>query len=267
METEKKFIETPAGEKISAVIHKPEIFAIGTVLLQHGLYSNKEGSWEERADYLADKGFKAVRFDRRGYGESDRDFHEFNLSTGIEDSISVMDHLEEENYFILGSSFGGLIGIYAAVEDNRVKALSLRSPVTYTRSVFKDMRKKVKKEGKIEIEEMPGEHMDRTFFDDLDSYKIEEAAKELDIPTMIFHGTEDEVVPIEDSREFYQMLDVEKEFEKKEGETHVFSDEGNEFVLKKTVEWFSIAMIEIPDEEEEDSAMDAFDTASSLKDQ
>ncbi len=72
METEKKFIENQQNEEIAAVIHKPEKEQKGVLLLQHGLFSDKEGSWERRAETFAKRGFKAIRFDRRVQSSSSR---------------------------------------------------------------------------------------------------------------------------------------------------------------------------------------------------
>lgn len=242
MREERKFIETPNGDEIAAVIHHPENSPKGLTLLQHGLYSDKEGSWETRAKYLANEGFIAVRFDRRGYGESDRKFHEFNLSTGIEDTLTLVDFFEtegEDKFGILGSSFGGLIAIHAVAVDSRINALVLRAPVTYTQSVFAELREEVTKKGKMDLEEMPGEHIDKIFFEDLDNYHAEDASGKIKAPTLIFHGTDDEVVPIKDSKKFYRSLDVEKNLIEAEGEGHVFSGEGGREVLEKSAHWFS----------------------------
>ncbi|KXA96455.1 hypothetical protein AKJ39_04415 [candidate division MSBL1 archaeon SCGC-AAA259J03] len=243
MRTEKRFIKTPEGEKIAAVIHYPGKSPKGSVLLQHGLFSDKEGNWERRADFLAERGFKAVRFDRRGYGESDRDFHEFNLTSGVEDSVTIMDFLEgddEEKFAIYGSSFGGLIAIHVAAIDSRVDVLGLRAPVTFTERVFADLREEVEREGVLDLdEEMQGARMELEFFQDLDEYDAEEAARRITVPTILFHGVEDEVVPIQDSKRFYDLIEVDKEFVEVRGGGHVFVLERDREVLERAAEWFS----------------------------
>ncbi len=241
MKTKKVFIENKDGERIAAVIHNPLKESKATILLQHGLYSNKEGSWERRADYFAKNGFKSVRFDRRGYGESDGEFHEFNLTTGIEDSISVMNFLEgkgNQKYGIFGSSFGGLIAIHAASKDKRIKTLALRAPVTYHESVFSNLKEEIEEKGKIKPEEMPGAYIKKSFFTDLDSYDTEKAAKNIEVPTIIFHGENDSVVPIEGSKRFYELIDTKKKFEKFTKEGHIFSERKDKVALEKSARWF-----------------------------
>ncbi len=242
MKVEKRFVKTQEGEKIASVIHTPEEDYKGNVLLQHGLFSDKGGNWERRANTFAKNGFKAIRFDRRGYGESDREFHEFNLTTGIEDTITILNHLEErgeEKFVIYGSSFGGLIGIHAAVQDSRVSVMGLRAPATFTDSLFSEMEELVREEGRVSLEdEMEGASFDESFFDDLEKYDAGGAAEDFDIPTIIFHGDEDDVVPLEDSEKFYKLLDTGKEFHKVKGEGHVFSLKQDQRVLEMTAEWF-----------------------------
>ncbi len=242
LKAEEKFLENSEGEKIASIIHTPEEDFKGTVLLQHGLFSDKGGSWERRANTFAENGYKAIRFDRRGYGESDREFHEFNLTTGIEDTITILNHLEdqgEKKFAIYGSSFGGLIGIHAAVQDSRVSVMGLRAPATFTDSLFSEMEEVVREEGRVSLEEeMEGASVDESFFDHLEKYDASNAAEKLDIPTIIFHGDGDDVIPRQDSKKFYRLLDTEKEFYTVEEEGHVFSLEQDQRVLEIVVEWF-----------------------------
>ncbi len=242
MKSYERVVENENGEEIASVIHEPEGKPKASVLLQHGLYSNKGGGWKERADYFAEKGFKAVRFDRRGYGESDRDFVDFNLTTGIEDSVNIIDFLEEsgeETFTIYGSSFGGLIAIHVAARDERVGAVSLRAPVTYTEMVLADLRKEVERRGRIPLEEMPGEYIEESFFEDLKSYDIEEAAETINVPTLIFQGNDDDIVPSEGTKEFYRKLNVKKKILVYGGEGHVFSRKNDRDALEETSKWFS----------------------------
>ncbi len=241
MKSEKKFIKTSDEDKIAAVIHYPHQQIKGSVLLQHGFFSNKEGRYKKRANYLARNGYKAVRFDRRGYGESDLSFNQFNTTTGIEDTVTIIDRLEKEgkeNFAIYGSSFGGFIGIFAA-QDPRIDALVLRSPVTYTDGIFDDLRSEVKKQGKVELEEMNHQYMDKSFFADFDTYNVESILDKIKVPTLIFHGTADEVVPFEYSRRFYQNLNTKKKLVEIDGAGHIFDVEHDHVTLEKTISWLS----------------------------
>ncbi len=242
MKTEKKFIENEKREKIATIIHTPKEEPKGTILLQHGLFSDKEGSWERRADTFTKKGYRAIRFDRRGYGESSREFIDFNLTTGIQDTLTLLNHLQEKdwkNIGIYGSSFGGLIGIHAAVKNPKIKTLALRAPATYQIHLFEKLEKEVQEKGKIDLEEeMQGAEMDQTFFEELKKYDPEEAAEKLDVPTAIFHGTEDEIVPLEDSEKFYEKINVPKQLHKIPKQGHVFTKTIDQKVVEKAAKWF-----------------------------
>lgn len=243
MKVKKKYIKNTDGEKIASVIHSPDNEFKGSVLLQHGFFSDKEGEWERRANTFAEEGFRAIRFDRRGYGESDREFHEFNLTTGIQDTKTIIDYLEKEGekkFGIYGSSFGGLIALHAVTIDSRIDALALRAPVTYLENLFTENREITKKEGEVSVEEeMPGAKIKNSFFEDLNTYDAKSAAEKISVPTIIFHGTEDEIVPINDSKRFYQELEVEKAMVEVDGGGHVFSTEQDQRVLNRAAEWFS----------------------------
>lgn len=245
MRSEKTSIKNSKGEKISVVIHNPTESSKRPILLQHGLFSDKGGSYIWRANYFAKKGFRAIRFDRRGYGDSDLDFHEFNLTTGIGDSILVMDYLErkmgEEKFGIFGSSFGGLIAIYLSFQDKRVDSLALRSPVTYTGKLFEEIREEVAKEGGFDLDDRDGDYdyIDEGFFEELSKYEVESILDEIEAPILIFHGTEDAVVSIEDTKRFYDSLNTKKKLVEIEEGNHIFSAGEDQKVLRISADWFS----------------------------
>jgi dipeptidyl aminopeptidase/acylaminoacyl peptidase len=143
----------------------------------------------------------------------------------------------ETNFGIFGSSFGGFIGIFAAAKDTRVDALVLRSPVTYTDGMFDELRSEVEKSGRVELEEMDGQYIDKSFFEDFDTYDVEFVLKKIKTPTLIFHGTADKVVPFEYSRRFYRNLKATKELVEINGEGHIFSAENDHIILEKIISW------------------------------
>lgn len=86
----------------------------------------------------------------------------------------------------------------------------MRSPVTEPSSVFREEYEKLKSEKKVKGDE--GRYFDENFFEDLNSYDIDSIVSKIDIPTLIFHGTQDDVVPFEHSKRFYHKLDTKRRF-------------------------------------------------------
>lgn len=257
MDTKEKYIQNERGEKIASVIHYPENYSNKTVLLEHGLISNKE-NYEKEANYLAENGFKAVRFDRRGLGDSDGNFYDTNLTTGIEDSETVIDYMKEreggESFGIYGASFGGRIGIHTATRNSEVESLVLRSPFTYLRNVARRARNWYHENNGIdmesinfgggyeEIETYRGKKLFSklgSFVKDIYQNNLGAPLEKINSPTLIFHGKEDELIPFQDSKKFYKKLDVEKEFLELDGVKHKYSESKKQEVMDKALEWFS----------------------------
>ena len=90
------------------------------------------GSLESRAFFerLAEGRF-SVWFDRRGVGASQRDVDDFSLDAHIADVTAVADHLQLEQFDLLGGDDSAPVGIaYAAQHPERVSRLVLWAPYT-----------------------------------------------------------------------------------------------------------------------------------------
>ena len=128
MATRKHRIEVEDGEEISAVHHETD--SNKWIFFCHGFGSNKEGSYEARAERAVDEGFNAVRFDFRGNGESDGAFEEQHLSDKIGDLKACVEHFRPEKIFLFGMSFGGKV-VFHAADEIGAEAVIGKSPVTY----------------------------------------------------------------------------------------------------------------------------------------
>lgn len=229
---EKRFLDI-GDERIAVVFHEPEGEAKGTVVFCHGFGSDKEGSYVRRAEMAVEAGFRAVRFDFRGNNESSREFVDANLTTRIEDLRRVLDEVEG-GVGVYGSSFGGLVAILAAERDDRIDALALRAPVTSLG--FEKFREEVGDDGYYE--QLPGKRVDERFLEDVDMYSMEGVAGRLTQPTLVMHGVGDGVVPMADSRRFFEQLECEKEYVRFENEGHRFSAEADGRAVRTALEWF-----------------------------
>lgn len=219
-------------EEISAVHHEAD--SDRWIFFCHGFGSNKEGSYEERCNIMAENGWNAVRFDFRGNGESDGEFMEETLTKRIDDLQAVVDHFEPEKYVFFGSSFGGKVVFHAAAEDDNVKAILGKAPVTYN-EIMDKFRSVVEKKGEFEyIDDKP---IDIRFFEDLDEYSFKEAVKNLDVPISIFHGSKDTTVKPRHSYKALKELETDVSLHKIEDEKHSFTESGEEKMMDEMVSW------------------------------
>ena len=76
------------------------------VVLIHGWPANAD-MWEHQALFLAERGFRVISYDRRGFGRSSQPYtgHEYN--TLADDLATLMDKLDLHNAALVGFSMGG----------------------------------------------------------------------------------------------------------------------------------------------------------------
>ncbi len=221
-------------EKISVAVHEPEEQYRGTVVFCHGFGSDKEGSYKKRAKFFEQKGFRAVRFDFRGNHESALDFEEATLSTRINDLKTVLEEYGDGKTLVYGTSFGGLVSLNVAKENDIIDILVLRSPVTDTESMA-DIKEEIRDKGVYE--HMPGKKVDKKFLEDLESYEDPDP-EVIDVPVLMVHGAEDSVVPVEDTENFFEGLKTRKKLVKFGGQGHRFDEETDVRTLNLALEWF-----------------------------
>ena len=225
------------GESIAAVHHSAD--SDRWLFFCHGFVSDKTGSYETRCERAVEEGYNAVRFDFRGSGDSDGEFIESMLSAKIADLRAVVEHFEPTRYALFGSSFGAKVAFHATGAVRSAlspETIIARSPVTYNRT-FDAYREIVEAEGMLRYD---ADHaIDGRFFDDFAQYPFRSVTENLDVPVAIFHGSEDESVPIEDSFEAAAALNGDVLLEKYVGEGHRFSRTAEDRLRQRTFEWLA----------------------------
>lgn len=229
--TEKHFIEVEDEEEVSAVHHEAD--SNKWVFFCHGYGTDKEGSYEIRANRASNEGFNAVRFDFRGNGESDGEFIDQSLSSRIDDLKACIDFFEPENIYLFGMSFGGKVALHAT-EEFEIEALILKSPVTYNSEMDK-FREVVKEKGTYT--HFDDKTIDKRFFEDLDTFSFENVASGFDGPVAIFHGGDDSTVHFEKSAEAAKEFETDVMLYKLNEETHFMSDEAEEKLRDMMFAW------------------------------
>lgn len=231
MTNRKHRIEVEGGEEISAVHHEAD--SSKWIFFCHGFGSNKEGSYEARAERAVDEGFNAVRFDFRGNGESDGAFEEQYLSDKIEDLKACVEHFSPEEIFLFGMSFGGKV-VFHAAEELDAEAVIGKAPVTYN-SVMSKFREAVEENGEFEV--FDGKKIVKDFYTDLDTYDFSETLEGLEVPVAVFHGGADTTVHFENSAEAAEDYSGEFMLYKLKGEKHSVSGEAEEKIQDMMFSW------------------------------
>lgn len=121
------------GLRLAGVLHQPDNYEPGrryaAFLVLHGFGGNKEsGGSVAAAEYLAAKGYVALRLDFRGCGESEGERGLVLCLDQVADTRSSLTYLcsrpdvDRARLGVLGASFGAAVAIYAAGTDERVAA-------------------------------------------------------------------------------------------------------------------------------------------------
>lgn len=215
-------------------LHLPEQEKAPLVIMVHGFKGFKDwGHFPIVGDTFAKAGFAFLRFNFSHNGttpESPSDFvdleafAENNLIKELDDVQSILDALQEgklfpdasldlSNIFIIGHSRGGGIALITAAEDDRIKGLATWAAVNhYDREGFPlDVWEK---HGKILIpnartgQEMP---MNWQFVQvmkaNMDRLNIRLQSENVNVPTLVVHGTKDPTVPFSEAKEMTEWND------------------------------------------------------------
>ncbi len=86
--------------------------------------------WSGETEFLKTK-YKCILHDTRGQFRSEKPEGDYTMELHAEDFISLLDHLDIEKCHIVGTSYGGEIGmIFAYTYPERVKSLSVIGSVS-----------------------------------------------------------------------------------------------------------------------------------------
>lgn len=231
--SEEHFIEVEDGQKIATSHHRAD--SDTWIFFCHGYGSDKEGSYERRAERASEEGFNAVRLTFRGNGESDGEFIDQDLSSRIKDLKTAIDYFEPDNIILFGMSFGGKVVLHAS-EDLEPEAVVFKSPVLLNTEMEK-FREVVEEKGSYT--HFDDKTIDKRFFEDFDTYSFEEAVEKLDTPVALFQGGDDSTVKFENTAEAVKDMDTEVLLRKFESETHFMSDEAEEKLLDEMFWWLN----------------------------
>lgn len=101
------------------------------VLFSHGWPLDAD-MWDSQLNFLAERGYRVIAFDRRGFGRSDQPWEGYDYDTFADDIHSLIAHLQLKDVTLVGFSMGGgdvsrYIGKYGT---GNVKGLVLLGAVT-----------------------------------------------------------------------------------------------------------------------------------------
>jgi pimeloyl-ACP methyl ester carboxylesterase len=231
-------IRNSHGERLDYSLHQGEGNLKRIVVLGHGVTGNKDRPFVVAlANGLAAAGIPALRFSFSGNGESEGKFIDSTLSKEVEDLGSVLDALSDYFVCYVGHSMGGAVGVVRASRDKRIKLLVSLAGMVHTKTFaqieFGDV---TPDEGFMW--DKPDCPLSSAYMNDMTQIdSVADRASRITVPWLLLHGTEDDVVPVGESREIFGYANEPKNLLEIGGADHVFSDESTVEMVSNVVLW------------------------------
>ncbi len=220
------------GEKISCILHLPDVWSRTCVIASHGLLSSKNSEkYIALGERLSREGIAMLRFDFRGVGESEGRIEDDTVSRRIVDLGSAIDFVKfhpslGNRIGLVGSSLGGYISLIKASMDKEIRAV-----VVWATPFHMDDLGTKKQEEEYPL---PGE----AFFKDLPKHRLLPLLSKVS-NCMVIHGEEDELVPVDQAWEIFHTLGALKEIHIIEGADHRLTEpKHRQRAMELTVEWY-----------------------------
>ena len=231
-------IKNSHGERIDHTFHQGDANSKNLVILGHGVTGNKDRPFlVTLANALAAAGLNALRLSFSGNGASGGQFTDATISKEVADLGSVLDAYAGWNICYVGHSMGGAVGVLRTSQDARIRCLVSLAGMVRT-AAFAQREFGMVKPGAgfmWDDEKCP---LSQAYMDDLTQIgTVLDAAPKIKVPWLLIHGTEDDVVPIQDSKDILIRAGNDVKFVALQGSNHVFAGDYTAPMVETVVAW------------------------------
>jgi pimeloyl-ACP methyl ester carboxylesterase len=226
------------GEKLDVSFH-PGTRDDRLVLLGHGVTGDKDRPLVvAAAEGLAAKGWPCLRISFAGNGNSEGDFREATISKESEDLQDVIKQLPAGlRLAYAGHSMGGAVGVLTASRDPRIEVVINLAGMIRTKAFCeREFGMVTPDQGNMWDED--GCPLSQTYVDDLHGLgDLFDHVGSLSQPLLLIHGTADDVVLPEDSKDAHEAATEPKQLVLIEGAEHSFDEGSYEQVILAASLW------------------------------
>jgi len=241
-------IRNKHGERLDYTLHEGPKGSKDIVVLGHGVTGNKDRPFlVALAEGFAEAGLSALRFSFSGNGASEGKFTASTISKEVEDLGAVLDRLDGHRICYVGHSMGGAVGVLRASSDSRIKLLVSLAGMVHTKAFaqreFDDVTPAPLPGGVAEagfgfMWDEPSCPLSKTYMDDMAKIDtVVNHGSQITVPWLLVHGTEDDVVPIQDSKDILAKTADNAAFIEITGADHVFSGASTPVMVEIVVSW------------------------------
>ena len=234
------------GEQLDYAFYPGEKESKNIVILGHGVTGNKDRPFiAALAEGLANKAIPALRFSFSGNGASEGKFTDSTISKEVGDLGAVLDVLADYTICYVGHSMGGAVGVLRASTDSRIKLLVSLAGMVHTKAFAQREFGDVTPNDGFMWDE-PDCPLSQAYMDDLAEINtVVDRALQIAVPWLLVHGDEDDVVPIDDSRDILAKAKSHAQLITLKGADHVFSDEHTPVMVEKVIAWIETQFLNL----------------------
>lgn len=236
------------GENLHGTLHVPEEpFEKGAVIGHCFTCSRHTRILSQIGQDLSRAGFLALRFDFSGNGQSEGKFEESSYTKHIHEMKTAAKFVSNEGarwVGLLGHSMGAAIAILTAAQMPSVKAVcALAGRLSSTNALHFLTDEKVaqlQQAGCVSFSSRGRSlRLCEEFFNDADRHDLPARIKAISDRLMIVHGDRDEIVPVKEAKQAYNLNPAEIELAIIPKSDHMFSDQAvRSEVSRLIVNWF-----------------------------
>ena len=207
------------------------------VVLGHGVTSDRDRPWSRALSRaLAKAGIASMRIAFAGNGESEGRFEDATITKEVLDLSAVLDALPDRRVAYVGHSMGGAVGLLCAAADDRIHALVSLAAITHTAEFAQRMFGHLQP-GELMLDK-PHCPLGADFMADLESIgSLVGTAPEVRVPWLLVHGTEDDVVPVQHSRDAHAAAAGRSQLVELPGAGHSFTGESRARMVAVVAPW------------------------------
>ena len=237
-----------SGEKLEGTFHVPAKNSRHGIILGHCFTCSRHTRiLRDLSLALMDEGFKVLRFDFSGNGQSEGNFSESLYSKQVDDIKTAASFMSAQGVSwigVAGHSMGAMVALLAASQMDNIKAVcTLAAKASALQSfhfLSQDQIDELQRNGRVNFISR-GRNLELTeaFFADAAKYDLSAIMPSLPQPLMVVHGDMDEIIPVENAYRLHQYKSANTELAIIAGADHMFSqDEHRQEVAQRVAKWF-----------------------------
>lgn len=231
-------IRNAQGERIDYTFHSGAPSSKYIFVLGHGVTGNKDRPFlVALAEGLAQASVPVLRISFTGNGASAGKFTDCTITKEVDDLGAVLDVLIGYRVGYIGHSMGAAAGVIRASGDDRIRFLVSLAGMVHTRA-FAEREFGSVKPGEGFMWDEPKCPLSAAYMNDMARVNsVVDLGKKIHVPWLLVHGTEDDVVPIQDSHDIFSKAHEPKKSIEIKGANHVFAGEHTATMVEHVVNW------------------------------